>query len=65
VKTTCYAKAAQIRAIRHKMMEVMTEECSKCDLKELVQKFIPEMISTAVSDSILHCTVQCALVLAL
>jgi hypothetical protein len=31
------------------MMEVMTEECSKCDLKELVQKFIPEMISTAVS----------------
>jgi len=48
VKTTCYAKAAQIRAIRHKMMEVMTEECSKCDLKELVQKFIPEMISTAI-----------------
>jgi small subunit ribosomal protein S3Ae len=40
VKSTCYAKAAQVREIRRKMMEVMIEECSKCDLKELVSKFM-------------------------
>ncbi|CAM9384182.1 unnamed protein product [Chrysoparadoxa australica] len=45
IKQTCYAQASQIRAIRKKMQEIMTEECSKCDLKELVQKFIPEAIS--------------------
>ena len=45
IKSTCYAKSAQIRAIRRKMIDVMDEEASKCDLKELVQKFIPEAIS--------------------
>jgi small subunit ribosomal protein S3Ae len=45
VKRTCYAKSAQIRAIRKKMVDIMYEECSKCDLKELVQKFIPHAIS--------------------
>jgi small subunit ribosomal protein S3Ae len=45
-KSTCYAQAGQIRSIRKKMFEIMTEEASKCDLKELVQKFIsmPESI---------------------
>jgi len=45
-KSTCYAQSGQIRAIRKKMFEIMTEEASKCDLKELVQKFIsiPEII---------------------
>jgi small subunit ribosomal protein S3Ae len=40
VKSTCYAQAGQIRNIRKKMFEIMTEEASKCDLKELVQKLI-------------------------
>lgn len=40
VKSTCYAQAGQIRNIRKKMFEIMKEECSKCDLKELVQKLI-------------------------
>jgi len=40
VKSTCYAQAGQVRNIRKKMFEIMTEEASKCDLKELVQKFI-------------------------
>jgi small subunit ribosomal protein S3Ae len=46
VKSTCYAQAGQIRNIRKKMFEILTEEASKCDLKELVQKFIsmPESI---------------------
>lgn len=40
VKSTCYAQAGQIRNIRKKMFEIMTEEASKCDLKELVHKLI-------------------------
>lgn len=46
VKSTCYAQAGQVRNIRKKMFEILTEEASKCDLKELVQKFIsmPESI---------------------
>lgn len=38
VKSTCYAQAGQVRNIRKKMFEIMTEEASKCELKELVQK---------------------------
>ena len=38
VKSTCYAQAGQVRHIRKKMFEIMTEEATKCDLKELVQK---------------------------
>jgi small subunit ribosomal protein S3Ae len=50
VKSTCYAQAGQIRKIRKKMFEIMTEEASKCDLKELVQKLIssPDSIGTEI-----------------
>ena len=44
VKKTTYAQSAQIREIRKKMFEIMTREASSVDLKELVQKFIPEAI---------------------
>ncbi|PVU85311.1 hypothetical protein BB559_002332 [Furculomyces boomerangus] len=44
VKKTTYAQTAQIRAIRKKMFEIVTEEATSCDLKELLQKFIPESI---------------------
>ena len=37
-KSTCYAQAGQIRQIRKEMFDIMREEASKCDLKELVQK---------------------------
>jgi len=40
VKSTCYAQAGQIRKIRKKMFEIIQEEATKCDLKELVQKLI-------------------------
>jgi len=40
VKSTCYAQAGQVRNIRKKMFEIIGEEATKCDLKELVQKFI-------------------------
>lgn len=38
VKKTSYAKASQKKAIRAKMVEVMTKEAA-CDLKELFKKF--------------------------
>uniref|UniRef100_I1P8K7 Small ribosomal subunit protein eS1 n=2 Tax=Oryza TaxID=4527 RepID=I1P8K7_ORYGL len=45
VKRTCYAQASQIRQqIRRKMVEIMANQASSCDLKELVSKFIPEVI---------------------
>lgn len=44
IKKTWYAQAGQIRQIRKKMVDIMTNEASKCDLKDLVAKFIPETI---------------------
>lgn len=43
-KKTAYAQSGQERQIRKKMVEIMTEEATKCDLRELVHKFIPAMI---------------------
>jgi small subunit ribosomal protein S3Ae len=37
-KSTCYAQSGQVRNIRKRMFEILTEEASKCDLKELIQK---------------------------
>jgi len=47
--STCYAQTGQVRAIRKKMFEIISES-SKCDLKELVQKFIssPESVSVEI-----------------
>jgi len=44
VKKTTYAQTSQVRAIRKKMMDIMTRVATTCDLKELVEKFIPETI---------------------
>lgn len=44
VKTTCYAQASQIRAIRLKMREIIIAEANKCDLTTLVLKLIPDVI---------------------
>merc|ERR1719254_297249 len=45
VKTNCYAQSAQIRKIRKKMTDIMTNEAGKVQLRELVKKLIPESIS--------------------
>ena len=37
VSKMCYANSAQVRQIRKKMVDVMREEASKCDLKDLVE----------------------------
>merc|ERR1719510_1283427 len=44
VKTNCYAQSAQIRKIRKKMTEIMTNEAGKVQLRDLVKKLIPESI---------------------
>jgi small subunit ribosomal protein S3Ae len=51
IKRTCYAQSAQIKKIRAKMVEVMKREAGSCDLKELVQKLIPELIGREVEKS--------------
>ena len=51
-KKTAYAQAAQIRLIRAKMVEIMTREAVKCDLKELVLKFLPETISKEIEKAV-------------
>lgn len=44
VKKTTYAQSSQVRAIRAKMVEIIKREAEGSDLKELVQKFVPESI---------------------
>jgi len=51
LRKTTYATSAQIRAIRKKMFEIVNKEASTCDLKELVQKLIPEVIGKEVEKS--------------
>ena len=65
VKKTTYAKSSQIREIRAKMVEIMRREAEGSELKELVQKFVPESIgreiekATKVSFNVAH-RIYCA-----
>jgi len=45
VKKTTYAASSQIRAIRRKMVEIMTRTASTCTLSQFTSKLIPEVIS--------------------
>jgi len=45
VRTNCYAQTGQIRRIRKKMVDIMINEASKVQLRDLVKKLIPEVIS--------------------
>lgn len=47
-KRTCYAQSSQIRRIRRKMVEIMVNSAQGTDLKNLVQKFIPESIGNEI-----------------
>lgn len=51
VKRTCYAQTGQVRQIRKKMVEIITREATSVDLKDLVQKFIPEAIGKDIEKS--------------
>eukprot|EP01083_Nonionella_stella_P156394 506422_1 len=48
MKKTCYAQSGQVRQIRKKMVDIMTEEASSEDLKGLIQKLIPNSIGDAI-----------------
>lgn len=45
VKKTSYAQTTQVRAVRKKMVDIITHEVSKSDLREVVNKLIPDSIS--------------------
>lgn len=43
-RKTSYAQSAQVRQIRRRMIEIMKRETAACDITQLVQKLIPEII---------------------
>lgn len=47
----CYAQTSRVRLIRKRMVEIMTREAVQCDLRELVSKFIPEVIAKQIDKS--------------
>lgn len=51
VKKTCYAQQRQVKTIRRKMVEIMNKEVSNCELKELVNKLIPDTIADDIRKS--------------
>ncbi|KAF9621175.1 hypothetical protein IFM89_016669 [Coptis chinensis] len=51
VKRTSYAQTSQIKQIRQKMREIMNKHAASCDLKELVQKFIPGSIGKDIENA--------------
>jgi small subunit ribosomal protein S3Ae len=48
---TAYAKSSQVHRIRRKMMDIMTREASTVELRELVNKFIPETIGKQIKQA--------------
>merc|ERR1711871_131071 len=44
IRKTSYAQSAQIRAIRKKMVDIMTKEVGSVELIRAVEKFVPEFI---------------------
>merc|ERR1719431_935253 len=49
IKKTAYAKSTQVRAIRKKMTEIIMREVSTKDLKDLVNKLLPDSIATDIA----------------
>ncbi|KAJ1520940.1 hypothetical protein ONE63_004017 [Megalurothrips usitatus] len=44
-RKTCYAQHTQVRAIRKKMVEIVTRDVTSSDLKEVVNKLLPDSIA--------------------
>merc|ERR1711871_790512 len=51
LKKTCYCTSQQGKNIRRKMTDIMTREASSVDLKDLVQKLIPEVIGKEIEEA--------------
>eukprot|EP00730_Choanoeca_flexa_P008103 TRINITY_DN12442_c3_g1_i5.p1 TRINITY_DN12442_c3_g1~~TRINITY_DN12442_c3_g1_i5.p1 ORF type:complete len:236 (+),score=79.19 TRINITY_DN12442_c3_g1_i5:86-793(+) len=54
-RKTCYAQSAQKRALRAKMVEIMSKEASTCDLKELVIKLMPDTMGKDIEKACYVC----------
>jgi len=50
-KKTCYAQHAQVKAIRKKMVDIISKEVTSNDMKEVVNKLIPDSIATDIQKS--------------
>jgi len=48
IKKTCYAQHTQIKAIRKKMVEIMTRDIAGSELKEVVNKLVPNSIGVEI-----------------
>lgn len=44
-RKTCYAQHSQVRAIRKKMCDIITRDVTSSDLKEVVNKLVPDSIA--------------------
>jgi small subunit ribosomal protein S3Ae len=51
IRKTTYARSSQIKAIRRKMMDIMTREAQSCTLTQLTAKLIPEVIGREIEKS--------------
>jgi len=50
-KKAAYAKSTQIRAIRKKMIEIITREVTTKDLKDVVNKLLPDSMGSDIEKS--------------
>jgi len=48
-KKTCYAQHTQVKAIRKKMVDIITKQVSSSDMKEVVSKLIPDSFSSDIT----------------
>ena len=48
IRKTCYAQHTQIKAIRKKMVEIMTRDIGGSELKEVINKLIPNSIGSEI-----------------
>ena len=51
IKKTCYAKTTQVRAIRKKMVDIITREVTTKDLKDVVNKLLPDSMGSDIEKS--------------
>jgi len=51
VRKTSYAQTTQVRAIRKRMVEIVQREVTSSDLKEVVNKLIPDSIAKDIEKS--------------
>lgn len=50
-RKTCYAQSSQIKTIRKKMTDIIVRDISTSDLKEVVNKLLPDSIAKDIEKS--------------